>query len=79
MVGGVSVAGSNGVEDGWPGEPGQPMRWMLGVESDLKRFKLIVRLAARCSFGSGLHLESEVEKGRSKKVSKLSQQSEKSS
>ncbi|GFX98857.1 hypothetical protein TNCV_1504331 [Trichonephila clavipes] len=23
--------GSNRVEDGWPGEPSQPMRWMMGV------------------------------------------------
>ncbi|GFV91748.1 hypothetical protein TNCV_4763131 [Trichonephila clavipes] len=23
--------GSNGVEDGWPGDPSQPMRWMMGV------------------------------------------------
>ncbi|GFU70140.1 uncharacterized protein TNCV_5057341 [Trichonephila clavipes] len=30
MVGGVSEIGSNGVEDGWPGEPSQPMRWMMG-------------------------------------------------
>ncbi|GFV53775.1 hypothetical protein TNCV_3432941, partial [Trichonephila clavipes] len=27
-------AGTNGVEDGWPGEPGQPMRWMLEVSMD---------------------------------------------
>ncbi|GFT52912.1 hypothetical protein TNCV_1460181 [Trichonephila clavipes] len=31
MVGGVSEKGSNGVEDGWPGDPSQPMRWMMGV------------------------------------------------
>ncbi|GFS98681.1 hypothetical protein TNCV_1079111 [Trichonephila clavipes] len=34
MVGGVSEVGTNGVEDGWPGEPGQPMRWMKGVSMD---------------------------------------------
>ncbi|GFS96608.1 hypothetical protein TNCV_3943971 [Trichonephila clavipes] len=31
VVGGVSEAGTNGVEEGRLGEPSQPMKWMMGV------------------------------------------------
>ncbi|GFU51338.1 hypothetical protein TNCV_2941221 [Trichonephila clavipes] len=39
VVGGVSDAGTNGVEEGRLGEPSLPMKWMLGVSMD-SRFKL---------------------------------------
>ncbi|GFT39184.1 hypothetical protein TNCV_2897081 [Trichonephila clavipes] len=39
-AGGVSDAGTNGVEEGRLGEPSLPMEWVLGVSMD-SRFKLV--------------------------------------
>ncbi|GFV33310.1 integrase catalytic domain-containing protein [Trichonephila clavipes] len=41
VVGGVSDAGTNGIEEGRLGEPSLPMEWMLGVSMD-SRFNIPV-------------------------------------